>query len=157
MRGLLGVLILLALAAEDCMVADASTPVAFSPVTVPRLWAIDDRAEYMVVTAKNWSNYYPAPPKDADFASCIYVVASLGTRPNPGYRVRIVRIAQEADRVEVSVEQLNPDPKGIYAQVLVNPIAVAEVKRKDLQRYPVLDFVFANQSGRQIGEFRADF
>jgi len=151
------ILILLVVAKENYMAANMSKPVAFSAVSVPRLWAIDDRAEYIVVTAKNWSKYYSSPPKDSDFTTSVYAVASMGTRPNPGYRIRIVQIAQEGERVQVSVEELNPDPKGIYPQMLVNPIAVAEVKRKDLQSYPVLDFVFVNQNGRSIAEIKVEF
>jgi hypothetical protein len=81
----------------------------------------------------------------------------MGTRPNPGYGIRIVQIAQEAERVQVSVEQLNPDPKGVYPQMLVNPVAVAEVKRKDLQPHPALDFAFVNQSGQPIAEVKVEF
>lgn len=150
-------LILLVMAKENVMVANASKPVAFSSVSAPRLWAIDDRAEYIVVTGKNWSKYYSSPPKDADFATSVYVVASMGTRPNPGYRIRIVQISQEGERVQVSVEQLNPDPKGMYPQVLVNPVAVAEVMRKDLQPYPALDFAFVTQTGQPIAEVKVEF
>jgi hypothetical protein len=151
------ILVLLIMAKESFIMANASTPVPFSAVSTPRLWAIDDRAEYTVVTGKSWSKYYSSQPKDADFSSSIYVVASMGTRPNPGYRIRIVQISQDGARVQVTVEQLNPDPKGIYPQVLVNPVAVAEVKRKDLQPYPVLVFVFVTQSGRPLGEAKVEF
>ena len=139
------------------MVANAGKPVAFSAVSTPRLWAIDDGARYVVVTAKNWSKYYSNAPKDSDFTTSVYVVASMGTRPNPGYRIRIVQIAQEGERVQVSVEELNPDPRGMYPQVLVNPTAVVEVKRKDLEPHPVLDFAFVNQSGQPIADTKVEF
>jgi hypothetical protein len=81
----------------------------------------------------------------------------MGTRPNPGYRIRIVEITQEGERIQVTVEQLNPDPRGIYPQVLVNPVAVAEVKRMDLQPYPVMDFSFVNQSGQSVAQVKVEF
>jgi hypothetical protein len=150
------VLVLLVTAKENFMVTNPSKPVPFSAVSAPRLWAIDDRAEYIVVTARNWSKYYSSPPKDSDFAASLYVVASLGTRPNPGYRIRIVQITQEGERVQVSVEQLNPDPKSMYPQMLVNPIAVTEVKRKDLEPHPTLTFAFVNQSSQPLAEIKVE-
>lgn len=157
MRRIWPFLILLLMAKENCMVANASKPVPFSVVSAPRLWAVGAGAEYTVVTAKNWSKYYSNPPKDADFATSVYVVVSMGTRPNPGYRIRIVEITQEGERIQVTVEQLNPDPRGIYPQVLVNPVAVAEVKRMDLQPYPVMDFSFVNQSGQSVAQVKVEF
>lgn len=157
MKRIWPVLILLVMAKENYMVANGSKPVPYSAVSAPRLWAIDDREAYTVVTTKNWSKYYSSTPEGSDFSASVYVVASMGMRPNPGYRIRIVQIAQEGERVEVSVQQLNPDPEGIYPQVLVNPIAVAEVKRKDLKPYPVLHFAFVNQSGQSIAEVKVEF
>ena len=150
------ILVLLVMAKESSIMANASTPVPFSAVSAPRLWAINDTAAYIVVTGKNWSKHYSSKPKDADFAKSIYVVASMGTQPNPGYRVRIVQVSQEGDRVQITVEQLNPDPKSMYPQVLVNPVAVAEVKRQDLQPYPVLLFAFVTQSGQPLAEVKAE-
>jgi len=151
------VLVLAVISKESFIMASASTPVAFSAVSAPRLWAVDDRAEYIVVTGKNCSKYYSSPPKDADFASSVYVVASMGTQPNPGYRIRIVQISQEGERVQVTVERLNPDPKGMYPQVLVNPIAVAEVKRKDLGPHPALQFAFVSPNGQPLAEAKVEF
>ena len=151
------VLVLAVIAKESFIMASASTPVAFSAVSTPRPWAVDDRAEYIVVTGKNWSKYYSSAPQGADFASSIYVVASMGTQPNPGYRIRIVQISQEGQRVQVTVERLNPDPKGMYPQVLVNPVAVAEVKRKDLESRPVLEFAFVGQNGQSLADVKVEF
>ncbi len=139
------------------MAANVGKPIAFSTVSVPRTWARGDQAGYLVVTSANWSKLYSSVPAGADFANCIYVVAALGTRPNPGYRVRITGIAQEGDRVEVTVEELHPDPGGIYPQMLVSPVAAAEVKRKDLQPYPEYRFSFVDRNGRQLAEVKTAF
>ena len=117
---------------------------------------MDDRAQYIVVTGKNWSKYYATQPQDADFAASIYVVASMGIKPNPGYRIRISQISQEGSHVQITVEQLNPDPKAMYPQVLVNPTAVAEVKKKVLQPYPALDVEFVDQSGQRLAAFKLE-
>jgi hypothetical protein len=157
MKKLCYILAMLVLTKESLVMANASRPVPFSSVPTPRLWAIGDAAAYTAVTAKNWSKYYSNKPKEADFPSSLYVVASMGTRPNPGYRIRIVQISQQGERVQVTVEQLNPDPRGMYPQVIVNPVAVAEVKLKDLQPYPALIFDFVTQSGQSLAEAKVEF
>jgi hypothetical protein len=150
------VLILLVAAQENTMFPHPLEPVPFSTVPAPRLWEIDGQARYIVVTGKNWAQYYSSPPQDADFDTSVYVVASMGTRPNPGYRIRIERILQDGERVQVAVAELNPDPTGIYPQVLVNPVAVAEVKIKDLEPHPLLIFTFVSRSGRRLADFTVE-
>jgi hypothetical protein len=39
----------------------------------------------------------------------------------------------------------------------VTPIAVAEVKKKQLEPYSRLEFVFTDQEGRQIGTEKVEF
>jgi len=150
------VLALLVIAEGSTMAAKAGQPVPFSSVSIPRLWAVGDSAHYIVATSRNWTRYYSSPPKDSDFDSSAYVVASMGTRPNPGYRIRIARIEQDGERVEVTVEQLHPEPGGIYPQVLVNPIAVAQIRRRDLQPHPLLAFSFVDQDGRTLAETKVE-
>ncbi len=138
------------------MAAMAGIPVAFSSVSVPRFWAVGDEAQYFVVTSKTWKQHYSSPPRDSDFDLYVYVVAAIGERPNPGYRVRIAQITQDGERVEVQVEQLGPEPGGIYPQVMVNPIAVAQIKRTDLQPHSSLSFSFVDQHGKAISSEKVD-
>jgi hypothetical protein len=119
-------------------------PIVFGDVSYPEEWAFGDKLAYLVVTDKNWTTYYSNPPQGSDFATCIYMVASLGVRPNPGYRIRILQIKQQNERITVSVELMEPDPKKVYPQVIVRPIAVAEVPKGNLQPYYPLHFVFSN-------------
>ncbi len=149
-------LILLAIAGENTMAANAGNPVPFSSVPAPRLWAINESESYLVVTARNWSKYYSTAPRNSDFAASIYVVASMGTQPNPGYRIRITQIVQEGERVVVTVERLRPDPGKIYAQMLVNPVAVAEVKRTDLQPHTAFEFAFVDPGGRSLANVKVE-
>ncbi len=139
------------------MAAMAGKPVAHSSVSAPRLWAAGDEARYFVVTSKTWKQHYSSPPRDSDFDSCIYVVAAIGERPNPGYRVRIAQITQDGERVEVQVEQLGSEPGGIYPQVMVNPIAVEQIKKTDLQPYSSLSFSFVDQRGRTYASVKVEF
>ncbi len=150
-------LALLVLAKESTMAEEAGKPVAFSAVSVPRLWAVDDNARYIVATSRNWTKYYSSPPKDSDFESSIYVIASMGEKPNPGHRIRITQILQDGGRVEVKVQQLQPEPGKIYPQVMVNPIAVAQIKKQDLEQYPTLVFAFVDEGGQPIAETKVDF
>jgi hypothetical protein len=150
------ILVLLVMTKESFMMANPSKPVPFSVVSAPRVWAMGDSARYIVVTGKNWSKYYASQPENTDFASSVYVMASMGTQPNPGYRIRIVQITQEDARVQVTVEQRNPDPGMMYPQVLVNPTAVAVVKRTDLQSFPELAFAFVTQSGQHLAEVKVE-
>jgi len=151
------ILVLLVMTKESFMMANPSKPVPFSSLSAPRVWAIGETVQFIVVTGKNWSKYYSSQPENANFGAAIYVVASQGMRPNPGYRIRIVQISQEDARIQVTVERLNPDPGMMYPQVLVNPTAVAEVKKTDLQPYPALDVQFIDQGGQHLAEFKLEF
>jgi hypothetical protein len=158
MKKIWWLVILFLVAMESCMPlhSKVTKPVVFRDVSDPGEWAIGDKLAYLVVTDKNWSTYYSSPPKGSDFATCIYVIASLGVRPNPGYRIRILRIQQERDVIRIIVELMEPDPKKVYPQVLVHPIAVAEVPKANLQKFDLLNFVFTDQKGRQISTVKIE-
>jgi hypothetical protein len=130
--------------------SEVKKPIVFRDVPTPGEWAFGDRLSYLVVTDKNWTTYYSNPPQGSDFATCIYLVASLGVWPNPGYRIRILQIKQQNERITVSVELMEPDPKKFYPQVIVRPVAVAEIPKGNLQPYSLFDFVFTDQKGREI-------
>lgn len=130
--------------------------VAFRAVANPQLWSLAEKPAYLVMTEKNWSTYYSSPPQGSDFDKCIYIVASLGMKPNPGYRVRILQLQQEKEKIIIKAELGEPDPKKSYAQVMVYPIAVAEVPKANLQPYNLLTFVFIDQEGHQIATVKAE-
>ncbi len=114
-----------------------------------------DEPAYFVVTGKNWQNYYGSLPAGADLANNIYIVASWGTQPNPGYRMSVMAVRQVGGRVQVAVEQLEPESGSVYAQVLVYPIVVAEVARKSIDGGRV-NFQFMNQRGAPLAGVDAD-
>ncbi len=142
----------------SCMQAGGETtrPVAFDPVPNPEQWVLGDEPAYRVVTEKNWSLYYSNPPKGADFDTYIYLVASLGIKPNPGYGVTILQLEQMEDRMTAKVRLMEPDPKKVYPQVIVRPIAVVAVAKSELGPHGLLTFVFVDQKGRLLAAIKTE-
>jgi hypothetical protein len=130
--------------------SDVTKPVAFHPLANPQPWILGDKPSYLVVTEKNWPSYYLSQPKGADFAANIYIVVSLGLKPNPGYTVRILQLQQQGEVINVKLELGEPDPNKFYIQVMVQPIAVAEVPKANLQSLKQLRFVFVDQKGKEL-------
>lgn len=130
--------------------AGATKLVPFHIVPDGDQWAIGEETAYLVVTEKNWSYYYSNLPRGSDFVNSIYVVVSLGVKPNPGYSVRIQQLEQMKERVTVKVELKEPDPRKAYPQIIVHPIAVAEVAKADFELRGLLEFTFIDQKGRQL-------
>jgi hypothetical protein len=130
--------------------------VDFSAVPNPEAWVPGEKSENLVVTKKNWSLYYASPPEGADFDACVYVVAYLGVKPNPGYKIKILQIERRGESVKISLELSQPEPKKAYAQVIVQPIAVVKIPKTGFGPYKQLDFVFVDQKGRQLGLIKAE-
>jgi hypothetical protein len=115
-----------------------------------------DEPGYLVVTKKNLSRYYSSTPEGADFDAHIYLIASLGLKPNPGYGIRILKVEQLKDRITTRVEAKEPDPKRVYPQVIVHSIAAAEVAKVDLKPGGLLSFVFVDQKGQELASLRTE-
>ena len=109
-----------------------------------------------MITEKNGSAYYSNPPQGSDFDEYIYVIASLGVKPNPGSRIKILQLRQENEKIIIKVEVSEPDPKKLYAQVIVYPTAVAEVPKANLQPSKLYTFVFIDQKGQQLAALKAE-
>ena len=156
MRALCCLFLLLLALASMASGNDEGKAVPFTAVRNARLWAVGERQMYAVVTGNNWSRYYSSSPQGADFSSGIYVVACMGLQPNPGYRIRILGISQNKEQVSVSVERLGPERGKAYAQMLVTPVAVAEVRLKDLEPSRQLVFTFRDQNGGRLAEEKVE-
>lgn len=135
---------------------EATKRVPFRAVPNAEEWGLGDKPGYLVITEKNWSTYYSSPPKGADFTTSIYIVASLGMKPNPGYSIKILQLQQKKEKITVKVKLGEPDPDKVYAQVIVHPIAVVEVSKANLQPYNMLSFIFTDQKGREITTVKAE-
>jgi hypothetical protein len=129
---------------------EVTKPITFHPLPNPQPWALGGKPSYLVITEKNWPSHYSSQPKGADFTANIYVVASLGLKPNPGYTVRILQLQQKGELINVKLELGEPDPNKFYIQVMVKPIAVAQVSRANLQSLKQPSFVFVDQKGKEL-------
>ena len=116
----------------------------------PSLWATGVEARYLVLTGENWRHHYPTPPPEADFTRSIYIVAQRGIQPSAGYYVKIRDINQNKDTIAVQVETAEPSLKQEYAQVLTNPITVAEVTKSELKQAGSLNFIFIDRKGKLL-------
>lgn len=136
--------------------SEVTKPITFHPFRNPQTWALGDKPYYLVITEKNWPSYFSNQPQGADFTTNIYIVASLGLKPNPGYTVRILQLQQQGDVINVKLELGEPDPNKFYIQVMVKPIAVVEVPKVNLQLLEQLSFVFADQKGKELATIKAE-
>ena len=136
--------------------SEVARPVSFRALPNPQPWTPGDKPSYLVVTEKNWPSYYSSQPKGADFAANIYIIASLGLRPNPGYTVRILQLQQQGEVINVKLELGEPAPNKFYIQVMVKPIAVVQVSKIDLQPFPVFTFLFIDQEGNEIATIQSE-
>jgi hypothetical protein len=57
-----------------------------------------------------------------------FALISLGPRPNPGYRLELVKTEENEWEVAVFVAERPPLPGKIYPQVIVYPHILAEIK-----------------------------
>ncbi|MBI4331377.1 MAG: protease complex subunit PrcB family protein, partial [Chloroflexi bacterium] len=128
----------------------------FRTLADSQAWALQkDQPAYFVVTEKNWRDYYPALPAGADLTNNVYVVAFWGARPNPGYRISMLALRQLAGLVQVAVDFQEPDPGRFYPQVIVYPVAVAEVSKKTLSGGKTI-FQFLNRNGSELGRVEVE-
>ncbi len=114
-----------------------------------------DAPAYFVVTKKNWQTYYQALPSGADLSVNIYLVASWGLKPNPGYRLSVVGLREVGGLVQMAIDQQEPEKDNIYAQVMVVPALVAEVSKGSLPEGGRLVVQFMNQRGTQLARVEA--
>ena len=135
---------------------EIARPVPFRTVPYPVEWVVGDTSIYLVITHENWFKYYLSSPTGSNFETYIYIVTSLGLKPNPGYSIGILQIEQLKDRITIKVELQEPDPKKVYPQVIVRPMTVAEVAKADMEPSGVLEFVFVDQKGRQLAALKQE-
>jgi hypothetical protein len=136
--------------------SDMTKPVTFYLTANPQPWALGDKPSYLVITEKNWPSNYSREPQGADFTANIYIVASLGLKPNPGYRVRILQLQPQRDAINVKLELGEPDPNTFYIQVMTRPIAVAEVPKANLPPLKLMSFVFLDQKGKELAVVKTE-
>ena len=154
--GWITLLALLLLGSSMTSYSDTIRSIAFRAASNPQPWTLGDKPSYMVVTEKNWPSYYSSQPRGADFTANIYIIASLGLKPNPGYTVRILQLQQLGEVINVKLELGEPDPNKFYIQVMAKPITVAEVPKANVQSLKQLRFVFLDQKGKEFATINTE-
>ena len=154
--GCLTLLALLLLGIPMTSHSEMTGSIPFRAVSNPQTWALGDKPSYLVITDKNWLSHYASQPKGTDFTAKVYIVVSLGLKPNPGYTVRILQLLQQGEVINVKLELGEPIPNRFYVQVMTRPIAVAEVPKATLPSLKQLRFVFLDQKGKELATVKTE-
>ncbi len=142
---------------ESCMPSSGESPrpVAFDILPNAAQWTLGDKVAYLFVTEKNWPGYYSTAPAGSDFGAYVYLVASLGMKPNPGYGVEFLELQQVNNEITVRLKLSEPEADRSYAQVIVYPIAVVRIRKAGLGRYDSFNVVFVDQNGKRMAVMKA--
>ena len=83
----------------------------------------------------------PADKLTLDFAQHSLLVVYLGSQPNPGYQLQLLdeQAPLLADRLQVLVERLMPEPGMMYAQVITTPCLLLSLPNGDYQQIEAID------------------
>lgn len=130
--------------------------IPFRLLSNPGFWAMPSQEPvFLVLTEENWPNYYSFFPRDADFTNNIYLLACWGVKPHPGFQILISQVTQDNFQLYITVRFINPQPGILYPQVLVRPLAVAEVAKNSLCLRGPLTFIFLKEEGKEITTLKA--
>lgn len=103
-----------------------------SGVDAPLRAVVRDADEWEAVWRRISADRSPPPARpEVDFSRTMLIVVGLGTRRSGGYAARISRVAEGADGVAVTVEEVMPGPGCIVTQALTAPVIVVSVERVD--------------------------
>lgn len=70
-----------------------------------------------------------AQPPAVDFSTTMVVAVFAGERPNAGYAIEIVGVRQESSALAVMVNEIQPLPSAVAAQIIVTPFHIATLPR----------------------------
>ncbi|HET7216911.1 MAG TPA: protease complex subunit PrcB family protein [Vicinamibacterales bacterium] len=102
---------------------------ADSHLVEPRRFVVRDPQAFAAV----WSAHAgaDAPPPAVDFDERMVVAVFAGQRPSAGYDVTIRGVDRAGSALVIDVDEREPDPSGVAAQVLVSPYHVVTLPRDD--------------------------
>lgn len=100
-----------------------------SRVVEPRRFVVRDPQSFAAVWAAHAGPDAPAPAVDFDTRMVAAVFA--GQRPTPGFAVDIADARREGNALVVVVDETQPDPGQVAAQVIVSPYHVVSLPRDD--------------------------
>lgn len=93
---------------------------------------LDDERALVVRSNAEWASLWRRHNPDraqprVDFQKEMVLAVFLGSRPVPGYRVEIARVAVEGDALVVQYRETRPAPGAVAAQVLTFPFHIVAV------------------------------
>ena len=94
-----------------------------------RRFVIRDRQAFAAVWAAHAGQDSAAPA--VDFESRMVVAVFAGERPTPGYAIEVTGTARDGTVLVVLVEERQPDPSRVAAQIVISPYHIATVPRDD--------------------------
>ena len=100
-----------------------------SRLVEPRRFVIRDAQSFAAI----WSAHAgpDAPPPAIDFDTRMVAAVFAGERPTPGFAVTVTGTRRDPDTLVVVVEEAQPDPSSMMAQVITSPYHIASLPRDD--------------------------
>lgn len=100
-----------------------------SRLVEPRRFVIRDAQSFAAI----WSAHAgpDAPPPAIDFDTRMVAAVFAGERPTPGFAVTVTGTRRDPDALVVVVDEAQPDPSVMMAQVITSPYHVASLARDD--------------------------
>jgi uncharacterized membrane protein len=124
-----------------------------SRIVEPRRFVIRDPQAFAAIWAAHAGP--DAAPPAVDFDTRMVAAVFAGERPTPGYAVAIAGTRREGAALVIAVDETQPDPASILAQVLTSPYHVVTLARDDGEiRFDTPDptghgtIIFKPQKGR---------
>jgi uncharacterized membrane protein len=100
-----------------------------SRLVEPRRFVIRDAQSFAAIWAAHAGP--DAPPPAIDFDTRMVAAVFAGERPTPGFAVTITGTRRDPDALVVVVDETQPDPSLMMAQVMSSPYHVASLPRDD--------------------------
>lgn len=94
-----------------------------------RRFLIRDRQAFAAVWAAHAGPDAQVPT--VDFESRMVAAVFAGERPTPGYAIEVTGTAREGADLVVLVEERQPDPRQVAAQIVMSPYHIASLPRDD--------------------------
>ena len=100
-----------------------------SRVVEPRRFVIRDGQSFVAIWAAHAGP--DAPPPAIDFTTRMVAAVFAGERPTPGFAVTVTGTRRDPDSLVVVVDEAQPDPSAMMAQVISSPYHIVSLPRDD--------------------------
>lgn len=65
-----------------------------------------------------------------DTASANFIILSMGEKPSSGYSITVDTVVETADKILVTVKEMNPEPGAMTASVITHPYTIVKINSK---------------------------